>query len=285
MKLAYTLSRYLAALLMLVYGFAKLNGAQFTILDSQLDKPMGEVSGFWLTWYYFGYSPVYGNLIAVAQILGGILLTFRKTALLGSCLLFPMVTNIILITLFYAIDPGAFLAAFAIEAALVIILVSHKAELIDLFWSRQNSLLPPAKVADATRYGKHVLRALMIVIPLLFTYWVANYNNRLPTPLDGVWEVVEVSPQVESATEVPAMIFFERNRAFLAVFKHRNGSYEDHHFEVVADTHTITIWQDWLQKGATVFDGNYELSGTQLRLNGRLANHLQEVGIVLKKRK
>ena len=48
--------RYGAALVLLVYGFAKINGSQFTILDSELDKPMGRVSGFWLTWYYFGYS-------------------------------------------------------------------------------------------------------------------------------------------------------------------------------------------------------------------------------------
>jgi len=29
----------------ILYGFAKLNGSQFTVLDSELAKPMGEVSG------------------------------------------------------------------------------------------------------------------------------------------------------------------------------------------------------------------------------------------------
>jgi hypothetical protein len=43
--------RCFAAFVVLVYAFAKINGSQFTILDSELDKPMGEVSGFWLTWY------------------------------------------------------------------------------------------------------------------------------------------------------------------------------------------------------------------------------------------
>jgi hypothetical protein len=50
-----------------VAGFAKLNGAQFTILDSQLDRPLRDVSGFWLVWYFFGYSKIHGSLIALIQ--------------------------------------------------------------------------------------------------------------------------------------------------------------------------------------------------------------------------
>lgn len=71
---------WLGAAIAIVYGFAKLNGSQFTTLDSQLTKPMGEVSGFWLTWYYFDYSSVYGAIIALAQILGGILMIVPATA-------------------------------------------------------------------------------------------------------------------------------------------------------------------------------------------------------------
>jgi len=93
LKVLYTIARYFAAFTILFYGFAKLNGSQFTILGSELDKPMGQVSGFWLTWYYFGFSRTYGNLIAGAQILGGVLLTFRKTTLLGACLLLPILGN------------------------------------------------------------------------------------------------------------------------------------------------------------------------------------------------
>ncbi|PYS27157.1 MAG: hypothetical protein DMF75_20930, partial [Acidobacteria bacterium] len=53
----YRALRFFVAAFIILYGFAKLNGSQFTILASELDKPMGQVSGFWLTWYYFGYSP------------------------------------------------------------------------------------------------------------------------------------------------------------------------------------------------------------------------------------
>ena len=48
--------RWVAVVFSIAYGFAKLHGSQFTVLDSELTRPMGEVSGFWLTWYYPGYS-------------------------------------------------------------------------------------------------------------------------------------------------------------------------------------------------------------------------------------
>lgn len=119
--------------MMLLYGFAKLNGSQFTILDSELDKPLGEVSGFWLTWYYFGYSAVYGSFIALVQVAGGVLLMFRKTTLLGACVLLPAVTNILLVDIFYSIAPDALLVALVVEVALVIIIAFHRDELRELF--------------------------------------------------------------------------------------------------------------------------------------------------------
>src|SRR5438132_13768278 len=101
MKWAYRALRFGVSFFIILYGFAKLNGSQFTILASELDKPMGQVSGFWLTWFYFGYSSVYGHLFGLVQVAGGVLLMFRKTVLLARCLLLPIVANIILIAIFY----------------------------------------------------------------------------------------------------------------------------------------------------------------------------------------
>ena len=214
MKATYTTSRFVASFLILIYGFAKINGSQFTILASELDKPMREVSGFWLTWYYFGYSSIYGNFIALVQITGGILLMFRKTTLLGSCILLPVITNIIFVDIFYAIDPGALLVALIIEAVLIVILAPHKDELVEVFWRKQNSFIASGRSGKLKVYGTYAIRILMILIPAIFTYWIANYNNRLPTPIDGGWTVVETFPHNESTSNALTAIFFERNRAY-----------------------------------------------------------------------
>lgn len=284
MNLTRTILRYVVALLVIFYGFAKLNGSQFTILDSELDKPLGQVRGFWLTWHYFGYSKFYGNLIALAQVMGGVLLMFRRTTLLGSCLLLPIITNIILIDIFYAIDLGPLLAALFIEVALLIIIRPHVPELYDLFWVKQKRLHPAKPSAGIATIGKYAGRALLIVLPAISTYWIANYNNRLPTLLDGTWDVVEVSSNLETTTRVPSVIFFERNRAYLCVFKHRDGSYQWHHFELNPAEQTITIWQQWLQKGTKIYDGHYEISGTRLLLKNRLANRDEDSVMTLRKR-
>jgi hypothetical protein len=284
LKLIRSILRYTVALLVITYGFAKLNGSQFTILDSELDKPMGQVSGFWLTWYYFGYSKFYGNLIALAQIIGGVLLMFPRTTLLGSCLLLSIIANIILIDVFYAVDLGALLVALFIEVALLIIVRPYVMELYDLFWLKQKSSLLTKPSPRMATIGKYLVRVLLIVLPAIFTYWVANFNNRFPTPIDGTWDVVEVSPNLETADGIPAVVFFERNRAHLCVFKSKDGSYEGHHFEVNLNERTIAIWEHWLQKGTKLFDGNYELSERRIRLKGRYANHAGEVAFVLRRR-
>lgn len=281
----YTASRFVASFLILIYGFAKLNGSQFTVLDSELDKPLREVSGFWLTWHYFGYSPVYGNFIALAQLLGGVLLMFRKTTLLGACLLLPVVTNIIFVDIFYGIELDALGAALVIEAALLLIVAAHGEELFELFWKRQNSLFPSESQGRGRRPGKYAVRALMVALPFAFTYWIANYNNRVPTPLDGVWEVSEVSANLEASPGgVPSVVFFERERGRLCVFKLRGGDYDWHHFEVDEGARAVTVWRRWIQKGAKVFEGRYELDGRALRLRGRFKDAAGESLLVLRRR-
>ena len=63
----------------------------------------GKLAGLELTWTYFGFSHGMSAIIAFAQIGGSVLLLFRKTALLGVCLLLPVLLNIILIDIFYEI--------------------------------------------------------------------------------------------------------------------------------------------------------------------------------------
>jgi hypothetical protein len=266
MKEIYTLCRYVVAFLILFYGFAKLNGAQFTILDSQLDRPMREVSGFWLTWYYFGYSLFYGNFIALVQVLGGVLLMFRRTTLLAACVLFGLVGNIILVNIFYGIDPGALMVAIFIEVCLAFILWQHRRELLDVFWTVQNRVYPSREKITMPGLTGVAVRSVVVIIPALFTYYVANYNNRLPTPLDGRWEVTEVSGQAVSPT-IPTHIYFERNRAKMAVFRYAD-SWETHHFEVKESEQALGMWEQWLRKGEPLFQGSYRLADTTLELEG-----------------
>ena len=262
------LIRFAAATVLFVYGFAKINGSQFTILDSELDKQMGQVSGFWLTWYYFGYSQVYGTVIALVQIVGALLLTFRRTALLGACVLAPVLGNIILIDICYGVDPGAALVAVLLLIATISVIAPR--------WKDLNNLFLPSwpKISNASRSPvavKWLIRFSMLAAAFAFTYWIANFNNRAPTPIDGAWDVVKVVPD-SAAGQVPTTIYFEYNRAHMTVFKLKDGAYRTHHFEVQGNDGGVTLWEQWLRKGAEIFSGHYTLEGPSLRLSGRWQN-------------
>jgi hypothetical protein len=272
----HALLRYGIALVFLFYAFAKLMGAQFTILDSQLDKPIREVSGFWLTWYYFGYSSVYGGFVALSQIIGALLLTFRRTTLLGACLLFGITSNIVLIDLCYGVDLGGTFMAVVLWCALAGILVGYRQMLLTVFWAASPSQRTRSGLRTAAAWG---LRVGMLAFAASATYWVANVNNRVPTPLDGTWAVQQAQGSV-SDSGLPSRIYFEHNRAYMVVFRYPDH-WATHHFEIDPTKHTIQIWQTWLQKGPLLFRGAYLLKGDRLELSGRYGSSHEQLTLPL----
>jgi hypothetical protein len=249
-----TRARWLAVVFCLLYGFAKLNGSQFTILDSELSKPMGQVSGFWLTWYYFGYSPVYGTLIALLQVGGGVLLAFRRTALAAALMLVPVFVNIILIDLCFAIDPSATIVATIILGCLIAVIAPHANALKGVMLPATVRVRPLPRVATLI---------VLLISTWAFTWWIANYNNRLPTKIDGTWTVAP-----DSAPRSPwRRVFFEYNRAYMVIFR-GPASDEMHHFEIDKEG-TVRVWQTWLSKGDLIMQGHLRVDGKiELMRNG-----------------
>lgn len=275
---SHSVARYLVALLLFIYGFAKLNGSQFTVLDSELDRPMGEVSGFWLTWYYFGFSRGYGTLIALSQVGGAALLLWRRTTLLGALVLLPVVGNIILVNVFYGIDGGAMVVSVLLLAGLAVIIQPYVPELVDVLWTRRKAESAPRR--RTVRIGKAAVCTAMVAFTFGFTWWVANYNNISPTPLDGAWTVVQPAA---GARELPRVVYFERNRAYMTVFRYADRE-ETHHFEVDPQGRRISLFRDWLYKGPRLFEGTYVLQGNELRLTGRFEGEAEPTTLLLARR-
>lgn len=99
----YTFCRYFMATMILSYAFAKILGTQFISQPSTFDKPIGSLSGFELTWFYYGFSSWYGVFIAGSQIASSILLFFRKTTRIGVVLFLSFMVNILLVDFAYHI--------------------------------------------------------------------------------------------------------------------------------------------------------------------------------------
>jgi hypothetical protein len=107
------------------------------------------------------------------------------------------------------------------------------------------------------------LLALVLVVcgACVFTWWVANYNNRSPTPIDGIWAVTAHTAPTGARLQW-RQVFFERNRAHMVVFRGEGRPDEMHHFEVDGSG-AVRIWERWLTKGPLLMQG-------QSRPDGRL---------------
>ena len=274
----YAFCRYGAAFVLVLYGFAKLNGSQFAVLSSELDKPMGDVSGFWLTWHYFGFSPIFGTLVALVQITLGVLLCWRKTTLVAACGGLGVLATITLIDLTYGVDATGTVMAAATTACLGFVVARHRADLVRVLWTDQHS-------TDARGMREVIVRVVIQVAVLVAafagTYWIANENNRAPTPLDGAWDVRAGTYQPAGAARPLERLYFEYNRAYLVVFRF-GDQWVEHHFEVDPARRELRMWEHWLRKDEPLLsNGVYELSGDELVITGTFDDNTTPVRLEL----
>lgn len=261
----YGFCRYATALVLGFYGFAKLNGAQFTVLSSELDKPLGDVSGFWLTWQYFGYSAVFGTLIALAQIAVAVLLCWRRTTLLAACVGLGIMATITLIDLTYGVDEAGTAMALFTTACLGFVVATHRADLIRVFWPAR----PPGETTNRRRIAvKVAAQVAALTVAFAGTYWIANDNNRAPTPLDGAWQVEAGTYQPTDSGHPLDRLYFEYNRAGLVVFR-CGEQWIWHDFEVDPGRKELRVRQVWLRKDTPLlFSGTYTFANDRLTIRG-----------------
>jgi hypothetical protein len=94
--------RYVLGFTMMSYGFAKVFKTQFPFPSAdRLNETYGESSPMGLLWTMMGYSPGYNLFTGGIEVLGGLLLLWRRTALLGSIVSAGALANIVALNVFY----------------------------------------------------------------------------------------------------------------------------------------------------------------------------------------
>lgn len=176
--------RYYLAYEISTYGFAKILRTQFAPMYFRDDLTVGSLSGFELTWNYFAYSYSFAVILGILQIGGSILLLFRRTSLLGVCILLPVMVNIVLINVFYHIALGAFINSIIITIGLLYLLMLRWTELISIFFNAA-TVLPPVRLS----FLKPLVKLLVIAAAFATIY---SYVYKQPTGIfAGKWKVYE----------------------------------------------------------------------------------------------
>jgi hypothetical protein len=97
-----TYIRFALAVAMIGYGVAKVIPLQFgNVRLDKLMQPLGDSSPMGLLWTFMAFSPAYTIFGGASELLGGILLTMRRTALLGALVTAGVMANVVMLNFSY----------------------------------------------------------------------------------------------------------------------------------------------------------------------------------------
>jgi uncharacterized membrane protein YphA (DoxX/SURF4 family) len=127
--------RIFLSIVFLVYGGVKLLGGQFYYGDWTLSKATADGPG--LVWAFYGYSPFYGRIVGLFELVPALLLLHRRTATVGAAALFAVSLNITLMDFAYDY-PAVKYFSLGYTALLALLLFYDRKRLMLLFWSRED---------------------------------------------------------------------------------------------------------------------------------------------------
>ena len=104
LKLFKLLLRLFPGLFALWAGFIKLVGNQFTGTSFKIEN-IETVNSPEMVFLFYGNSGIYIYTVAVLQLIGGLLLIYKKTSLLGALLCLIIFTNAMLVTYSFNFAP------------------------------------------------------------------------------------------------------------------------------------------------------------------------------------
>ncbi|GAB3997969.1 hypothetical protein GCM10028807_44380 [Spirosoma daeguense] len=191
------LLRYYLAITMFLYGFAKIFKTQFPFPNlNRLMQPYGQSSPMGLAWTFMGYSTGYNWFTGLGEIIGGGLLLFRRTTMLGCLVLIGVIGNIVAMNFFFDIPVKLFSSHLLLITFFV--LAPDAGRLIDLFVLNRpvpNRNLNPFFSEKPQRIGRIIIKSVLITYIL---WWnirdslntMKTYGDAAPKPpMYGVYGV------------------------------------------------------------------------------------------------
>jgi uncharacterized membrane protein YphA (DoxX/SURF4 family) len=201
-------ARFFLASTMFGYGWAKVIKVQFGDPSlSRLIQPLGDMSPMGLVWTFMGFSTAYTVFSGVGEVLGGLLLCFRRTATLGALVVIGMMTNVVMINFCYDV-PVKLYASFYLVIAFGIIAPDIQRLLAVLVFNR------PTTPRDLSA-PLHSLRHVFTVLTLAWIGVVAHdairanldrYARQDGRELPALYGVFEVESFTRDGVEYPPLL-------------------------------------------------------------------------------
>lgn len=186
--------RYYLAYYLLMYGCTKFNNGQFPAPSlSRLMQPYGKSSPMGLAWTFFGFSKAYGVFMGISECIGGVLMLFRRTILLGACIATVVVLNIVMVNFCYDVPVKLFSSHLLLLCLYV--LGTEGSRLLNLFIFNKPvppSDLSPVLKSHSLKITRLAVKVIMVAGMIGFSLY-SMYQNRSDTgvkpPLYGLYDV------------------------------------------------------------------------------------------------
>lgn len=120
---------------MINYGWSKLTLSQFGVYDASiLEQPIKDIDSFYVVWHLYGRSTFFNISTGILEIIGGILLIFNRTMLIGTLLVLSILAQILIIDIAFTTGVHGFALPIRIGGMIL-------ADLIILYYYKDKILI------------------------------------------------------------------------------------------------------------------------------------------------
>jgi uncharacterized membrane protein YphA (DoxX/SURF4 family) len=248
--------RYALALAMLGYGMDKVFALQFNWSlpgPGRLAEPLGNYSPMALLWTFMGYSKPYTIFAGAGEVIGGLLLLFRRTTTLGALIICGVMANVVALDFSYGV--GVRIVASLLLFLAIFLLVPDMRRLISVF-----VLNRPAPAANLNgpipQYWMRKTRSILHVSVVVFAlYWSAGPSlrgerergQRPQSPLYGLYQIEAFTQQgipIEQNETNWRRVIFEGKRQMTVLAEDDSMHYYSADVDMVNNAVTISGERD-----------------------------------------
>lgn len=276
--------RFALAGQMISYGLVKAVPLQmpFPFLN-QLIEPFGDFSPMGVLWSSIGASPAYETFAGCAELLGGILLIFPRTTMLGGLISLADMIQVFMLNMTY--DVPVKLLSFHLILLSLFLLAPDLPRLANFFLLDRTTEPSPRLALFSSTRANRIALVCQIVLGLwllgtnAYSSWSGwhTYGGGAPkSPLYGIWDVNQFS--IDGQSRPPLLGDTERWRRVVfevpsrAAFQRMDDSFAYFAADIKENDKTLTLSKN----GDKNWSANFAFqrgSADQLTLDGAMDNH------------
>jgi hypothetical protein len=280
-KLFYWLTvivRYYLAMVLIGYGFVKIFKTQFPFpFLERLTQPYGNSSPMGLLWTFMGYSAAYNFFTGFCEALGGFLMFFRRTKMLGALIAIGVMSNIVMLNFTY--DVPVKLLSMHLLFLTLFLLAPDTVRLLNFLVLNK----PTEPAANEPLFKKREWNVAIRIVKVAFIVLALGFQFLNVTSIQKQWGdtlakpplygIYEVDLHVVNGDTIPPLRNSTRclNKVIVNQAGYASLEYMDNakiHYMFSADTlkHAMNFLN---QDSSKVYEFNYVNEGDLYKLRGK----------------